>query len=101
MSVLRRDGGDGHWLVRMERRPAGWSVCLLCPFGEGGVGSPSNTRPTCMTSFILIHPTTWPQYTNVTDTTERQDRQTVQWSDSIGRTVLQTVAQKSVSIWQR
>jgi len=22
------DGGGGHWLVRMERRPAGWSVCL-------------------------------------------------------------------------
>ena len=20
--------GDGHWLVRMEWRPAGWSVCL-------------------------------------------------------------------------
>ena len=22
------DGGDGHWLVDMEWRPAGWSVCL-------------------------------------------------------------------------
>ena len=22
------DGGGGHWLVRMESRPAGWSVCL-------------------------------------------------------------------------
>ena len=22
------DGGGGHWLVRMEWRPAGWSVCL-------------------------------------------------------------------------
>ena len=22
------DGGSGHWLVRMEWRPAGWSVCL-------------------------------------------------------------------------
>jgi len=21
-------GGSGHWLVRMEWRPAGWSVCL-------------------------------------------------------------------------
>ena len=21
-------GGGGHWLVRMERHPAGWSVCL-------------------------------------------------------------------------
>jgi len=38
----------------------------------GGDGSPSNTmwpgpRPTCMPSFILIRPTVWPQYTNVTD----------------------------------
>jgi len=30
-------------------------------------------------SFILIHPTIWPQYTNVTN---RADRQTGQWSDS-------------------
>ena len=67
----------------------------LCPFRGGGAGSPSNTmwpgpRPTCMPSFILIYPTVWPQYTNV-----RQDRQTQsQRSDIIGRTVLQTVAQK-------
>jgi len=27
-----------------------------------------------MPSFILIHPTVWPQYTNVTDRTDRQDR---------------------------
>ena len=56
---------------------------LLCPF-PGGLGSPSNTlspgpRPTCMPSFILIHPTVWPQYTNVTDRTDRQR------SDSIRR----------------
>jgi len=30
--------------------------------------------------YVLIHPTVWPQYTNVTDR---------QWSDSIGRAVLQ------------
>jgi len=23
------DGRGGHWLVRMEWHPAGWSVCLL------------------------------------------------------------------------
>ena len=40
-----------------------------------------------MPSFILIRQTVWPQYTNVTDRTEQR-------SDSIGRTVLQTVAQK-------
>jgi len=51
-------------------------------------------RPTCTPSFILIHPTAWPQYTNLTDRqTDRQDRQ--RRSDSIGRTVSQTVVQKS------
>jgi len=49
-------------------------------------------RPTCMLSFILIRLTVWPQCTNVTD------RQTVrQRTDSIGRTVLQTVAQEWVT----
>jgi len=41
-------------------------------------GSPCNTmwpgsRPTSVPSFILIHPTVWPQYTNVTSRTDRQD----------------------------
>jgi len=65
------------------------------PFFRGESWVPSNTmwpgpRPTCMQSFILIHPTIWPQqaYTNVTDRTE-QDRQTTVYST--GRTVLQTV----------
>jgi len=40
-------------------------------------------------SFILIYPTVWPQYTNVADRQDKQDRQR-----SIWRTVLQTVAQK-------
>ena len=65
----------------------------VCPFTGGGAGSPPNTmwpgpRPTCMPSFILISPTVWLQCTNVTDRTDRQR------TDSIGRTVLQTVAQK-------
>jgi len=42
-------------------------------------------------SFILIRQTVSPQYTNVRDRTGQTDRQQ---SDSIGRTVLQTVAQK-------
>jgi len=41
----------------------------------------------------LIHPTVCPQYTNVTDR-KGHDRTDRQWSDSIGQTVLQTVAQK-------
>jgi len=51
------------------------------PFWGGGAGSPSNTvwpgpRPTCMPSFILIRPTVWPQYTNVSDrqTADREHR---------------------------
>ena len=28
VGVNGEDGGGGHWLVRMEWRPAGWSVCL-------------------------------------------------------------------------
>ena len=48
----------------------------LCPFAGGGAGSPSNTtwpgpRPTCVPSFILICQTVSPQYTNVTDRTDR------------------------------
>jgi len=62
---------------------------LLLTYFLGGAGSPSNTvwpGPRPIPSGILIHPTVWPQYT-VTD------RQKVQRSDSIGRTVLHTVAQ--------
>jgi len=39
----------------------------------------------------LIHPTIWPQYTNVTD---RQTGQTDKRSHSTGQSVLQTVTQK-------
>jgi len=50
----------------------------MCPL-FGGAGSPSNTvwrgpRPTFTPSFILIHLTVWPQYTNVTDREDRRDR---------------------------
>ena len=58
--------------------------------GEGSsAGSQSNTmwpgpRPTGMPSFILIHPTIWPQYTSITDRqTGQTDRQRF---DSIRRT---------------
>jgi len=88
--------------IDMSRKLGG-----LCPFWGGGAGSSSNTmwsgpRPTCTPSFIWIHPTVWPQYTNVTDRQDRQtDRQTDrtnrQRSDSIGRTVLQTVAQEALT----
>jgi len=44
-----------------------------------------------MPSSILIHPTVWPQYLNVTDRTGQR-------SDSIGRTVLQTFTQLQFGI---
>jgi len=70
----------------------------LCPlFVFWGAEFPTNSTspgpmssPISMPSLILIDPTVWPQYTNVTD---RQTDRTGQRSDSIGRTVLQTVAQ--------
>jgi len=48
----------------------------------------------------LIRPTVWPQYTNVTD---RQDKKGEgrQQNDSIGQTVLQTVAQKLYIMFQK
>ena len=62
-------------------RKLGGAVPLI-----GGAGSPSNAmwperRPTSMPSFILIHPTVWPQYTNVTDRTGQTK------ADSMGQTV--------------
>ena len=39
-----------------------------------------------MPSFMLIHPTVWPQYTNVTDKTDRQTQQSVAWAEAYLRT---------------
>jgi len=80
------------------RRPNG--ICSIQPFGHNrhmpqiggsalsggrGAGSPSNkmwsgSSPTCMLSFVLIHPTVWPPeaYTNVADRTVQTDRQDTQ-----------------------
>ena len=57
-----------------------------------------------MPSGILIHPAGWPQYANVIDRQDRQDRQTDRQTDrqrsvGMGRTVLQTVAQESKGIY--
>jgi len=46
-------------------------------------------RPITVPSFILIHPTVWPQYTNVTDRQDRTGQTDIQWSDS---TVTQKLA---------
>ena len=50
-----------------------WLKDCCAPFSAaGGARSPSNTmwpgpRPTSTPSGVLIYPTVWPQYTNVTD----------------------------------
>jgi len=72
-----------------------WERGCLCPFG--GAESPSNTTwpgPTSMQSSILIHLTTIHQRCNVGVlwSVNRTERQTGQRSDSVERTVLQTVA---------
>ena len=58
------------------------------PLGRGSWVSNTMwpTGPTSMPGFILIHPTVWPQYTNVIQTDRQRN----------GRTVLQTVAQKTI-----
>jgi len=53
-----------------------------------------------MPSYILIRPTVWPQYTNLTDRQDRTGQIDRQRSDSIGRTVLQTVTQKLLTALQ-
>jgi len=61
----------GKWQLDPCSRLATTDKGLL---GEGA-GSPSNTmwpgpKPTSLSSVILIHPTVWPQYINVTDRTD-------------------------------
>jgi len=78
-----------------DRARAKWAekwdgVC--CAHFRRKAGPASNTMSpaptyTSIRSDILIHPTVWPQYANVTRQTDRQR------PDSTGRTFLQTVAQ--------
>jgi len=52
----------------------------LCTFGKGELrpyltqcGQGEAYVQSCMSSFSLIHPTVWPQYTNVTGKQDRTD----------------------------
>jgi len=86
------------WSIQSFGHNRHWPKIGGVPLWGEGAGSPSEkmwpgSRPTFMPSFILIHLTVWPQYTNATDRTDRTDRQRRR-SDSIVRTVLQPVAQK-------
>jgi len=63
---------------RLATTDIGWKVGGCCAPFRGGSCVPSNImspglRPTSIPSGILIHPTVWPQYTNVTDRHDRQD----------------------------
>jgi len=81
----------------------GRGIWIRARFGEWELGPHLTVwpgpRPACVPSFILIHPTVWPQYNNVTD--RQEDRQTDRTGqvDSIGWTVWHTVAQKFGRIW--
>ena len=79
------NGHNGHWP----------KIGCLCPFRGGGAGSPSNTMSRRNEAYLR---TKWHlDPSNRLDTIHqrcRQDRTDRQQTDSIGRTVLQTVAQK-------
>jgi len=63
--------GDRLATIHMGRKLDGCAPFL----GDSKITWPG-PRPTSVPSFILIHPTVWPQYTNVTD--RQTDRQTGQ-----------------------
>ena len=63
------DGGGGHWLVRMEWRPARWAVCLpllifpytmksrsslLAPAHPGGPGKRAVKRLWCVVWWLIL-----------------------------------------------
>jgi len=62
---------------------------VAAPLSMGRAGSPSNTispgpRPTSLPSGTLIHPTIWPQHTNVTDRhTDRTDNGPVAYGETL------------------
>ena len=65
-------GGLGPGNIMLDRWQQTWAEkwgSVLCLFGGRGAEFSSNilSRPPSLPSGILIHPTVWPQYTNVTD----------------------------------
>jgi len=110
-----------------RHRPKIGGCCAL--FGDSSSNTMwPGPRLTSVPSGILIHPAIWPQHTGwtvggccvpppleagshltqcgwgqvsswSTNVTDRQERQTGQRSDSIGRTVLQTVAQNRLYVF--
>jgi len=64
-----REMGDRSATIDMGQKVSGECCCV--PFREELVLHPG-PRATSVPSGILIHPTVWPQYTNVTDGQDRQ-----------------------------
>jgi len=80
-----------------------WKLGLLRPFPWGSCSQfntmrPAGPWPTSLPSDVLIHPTVWPQYTNVAD--KRQKDRQRSHNNSIGQTVLETVDQKLLGLCQ-
>ena len=74
-STVVAEMGDRLATIDMAEK---WEGSCCVPF-LGGAGSPMShvSRPTSISSGILIHPTVWPQFANVTDGTDRTDRKMV------------------------
>jgi len=88
--MSKNQSGDKEFILSAfaHHRKVGRKLGVLCPF-HGGAESPSNImtpgpRPISVPGGILVHPTIWPQYTNVTD---RQIVQTRQRYRNVRRTV--------------
>ena len=64
-----REMGDRSATIDMGQKV--WRGLLSLSVGE--LGLHPRPRPTSVPSGTLIHPTVWPQYTNVTDGQDRQD----------------------------
>jgi len=103
-------GSNFQWAQKLLRWATVWrsatidmgrKVGAAVPFSVGEGGSPSNTlspgtKSTSVPS-ILINPTVWPQYTNVTN---RQTGQTTSHSIyRVGRPLLVTVGQKAFFLY--
>ena len=77
----------GHRLATIDMSQ---KVGATVPLSVGLAGSRTmspGSRPTSVSSGIVIHPTVWPQYTDVTNRQDKQTGQTRQRSRSVGRTV--------------
>jgi len=85
----------------------------MCPFGGGELGphltqcGQGRVLPACQVSSWSVQPFGHSARTSQTDRQDRQDRTDRQRSDSIWRTVLQTVAQKTlllcwkIAVWNK